>query len=185
MSVNPWIELSLTRTGLFQLAGKPTTNYNLLLYGKALLARRDGHTVFFIDNLSIIDRERLQHDLENSTELLNEFYVFTPKNLQEYYTIIDDLDLLYFQSAKKPIVFISGIFNFLLNKTTKTKSLSLMTHILGLLLDLTIPVFVTNEMRAVGEFDLPFLSFFLPTFFTEVYIVTVTGKETEMLKYNY
>lgn len=185
MSVDSWFELSTTENGLFQLAGTPTSNYNLLLYGKALLARRSGQTIFFIDNHNVIDHDKLKNDLDNDTTLIRDFFLFTPKNLIELYSIIDDLELLYFQSAHKPVIFISGIFEFLLNKSTNNKSLTIMAHILGLLKEFAVPVFVTNEMRSMPDFDVPFLSFYLPTFFSKVLIISMKGKETEILNYTY
>ena len=185
MTVNPWIELPNNRPGLYQLVGTPTTNYNLLLYGKSLLARREGNTVFFIDNHNIIDLNKLKCDLENNEELLNGYYVFTPKNLVEFITLIDDLDILYFHTAQKPVVFISGVFEFLIKHPTNSKDLSLMAHTLGLLNEFQVPVFTTNEIRATMEYDLPFLSFFIPAFFSKVLIVERNGKETDILSYNY
>ncbi len=185
MTVSPWIEFPNDEAGLFQLAGKPTTNYNLLLYGKALLARREGNTVFFIDNHIIIDFQKLKNDLENDSDLINGFYIFTPKNLTEFITLVDDLELLYFHTVKKPVICISGIFEFLIKNPTNQKNLTLMTYALGLLQDYHVPIFVTNEMRATGEFDLPFLSFLIPTFFSKVFIVELQGKDLEILSYNF
>lgn len=185
MTASPWLELPHTRPGLYQLTGTPVSNYNLLLYGKSLLARREGYTIFFIDNHGIIDNEKLKTDLENSTDLIKGFYVFTPKTMQELYTLVDDLDLLYFQTAIKPVIFISGIFEFLLQNPTHTKNLGLMAYTLGLLRDFNVPIFVTNEMRTTTEYDLPFLSHLLPPFFTKVFILSVKGKELDILNYNF
>ena len=185
MTASPWIELSHTEPGLYQLAGTPVSNYNLLLYGKSLLARREGNTVFFIDNHGIIDQKKLQSDLEQKPELINGFYVFTPKNIQEFYSLVDDLDLMYFHTAQKPVVFISGIFEFLLKNPTNTKNMGLMAYILGLLRDFEVPVFVTNEMRATMEIDMPFLSHLLPPFFAKVFILEVKGKELDVLSYTF
>ena len=185
MTVNPWMELPNNKPGLYQLAGTPTTNYNLLLYGKSLLARREGNTIFFIDNHNIIDFDRLKSDLENDKELLNGYYVFTPKNLVEFISLIDDLEILYFHTTQKPVVFISGVFEFLIKHPTNSKNLGLMAYSLGLLNEYQIPVFTTNEMRATMEYDLPFLSFFIPAFFFKVFIVEKDGKEIDILKYNY
>ena len=185
MSVNPWIELPPNEPGLYQLAGKPVSNYNLLLYGKALLTRREGSTVFFIDNHGSLDFEKLKSDLGNDTELINGFFVFSPKSLQELFTIVDDLDMLYFHTATKPVIFISGMFEFLIRSPTNSKHLGLMAYILGLLREFNVPVFVTNEMRASGDIDLPFLSFYIPTFFLKVYIIEIHGKEPEILEYNF
>lgn len=185
MTISPWIELSNDQTGLFQLAGKPVTNYNLLLYGKALLARREGHTVFFIDNHGIIDIEKLKSDLENNSNLITGFYVFTPKTLAEYVTLIDDLELLYFHTVEKPVICISGIFEYLIKNPTNHKNLTLMVYGLSLLQSYSVPIFVTNEMRVSGEYDLPFLSFLIPAFFSKVFIVELKGKNLDILSYNF
>lgn len=183
--INPWIELPNNKPGLYQLAGVPTTNYNLLLYGKALLARREGHTIFFVDNHGIVDFERLKTDLENDKDLIKGFYLFTPKKFIDFISIIDDLDLLYIHNNSRPIIFISGIFEFLVKNPTNTKNLGLMAYVLGLLGDYKIPIFVTNEMRIAQDYGSPFLSFFIPTFFTKVFIVEMEGKELNILTYNY
>lgn len=185
MTVTTWLELSNDQAGLFQLVGTPNTNYNSLLYAKALLARREGKKIFFIDNHGIMDIEKLQQDLTNDPDLIKGFYVFTPKNLQEFVTLVDDLELLYFPSVDQPLICISGIFEFLIKNPTNLKNLTLMVHLLGLLESYRIPVFVTNEMRATGEFDLPFLSFLIPTFFSKVLIIEVQGKELSVLNYNF
>ena len=185
MTVSPWIELSNDQTGLFQLSGRPFTNYNLLLYGKALLARREGHTVFFIDNHGIVDIQKLKIDLENDIDLINGFYIFTPKTLIEFITLIDDLELLYFHTVENPVIFISGIFEFLIKNPTNQKNLILMTYGLGLLQGYKVPIFVTNEMRASGEYDLPFLSFLIPNFFTKVFIFELQGKDFDILNYTF
>ena len=96
---------------------------------------------------------------------------------------MDDLDMLYFQTAEQPVIFISGVFEFLVKAPTNTKHLGLMAYTLGLLREFQVPVFVTNEMRTTGEYDLPFLSFFIPPFFSEVFIIDVHGKETDILQY--
>lgn len=185
MTVTTWLELSNDQAGLFQLAGTPNTNYNSLLYAKALLARREGKTIFFIDNHGIIDSEKLQQDLNHEPELIKGFYVFTPKNLPEFLSLVDDLELLYFTSVDQPLICISGIFEFLIKNPTNHKNLTLMVHLLGLLESYNLPVFVTNEMRATGEFDLPFLSFLVPTFFSKVFIIELHGKELSILNYTF
>ncbi len=185
MTASPWIELPHTEPGLYQLVGTPVSNYNLLLYGKALLARREGNTVYFIDNHSIIDQKKLQLDLEHKPELINGFYVFTPKNLLEFFALVDDLELLYFPTAQKPVVFISGIFEFLVKNPTHSKNLGLMAYALGLLRDFEVPVFVTNEMRTTTELTMPFLSHLLPPFFSKVFVLEVKGKELDVLNYTF
>jgi len=183
MTGNPWIELSNEKPGIFQLAGEPKSNYNLLLYGKALLARREGCTIFFIDNHGMIDLKKLRNDFNNDEQLLGGFYLFSPKNLVELLIIIDDLELFYFSSNSKPCIYITSIFEFLVKQPTNTKNLGLMAYSLGLLRDFEIPVFVTNEMRSTLEIKVPFLSFFIPQFFTKVFIVEIKGKQNEILQY--
>ena len=183
MSVNPWIELSNEEAGLFLLAGDPVTNYNVLLYGKALFARREGKTVFFIDNHGILNLNKLKEDFKNDKALLEGFFVFSPKNLVELITTIDDLDLQYFATASQPVIFISGIFEFLIKNPTNTKNLSLLTYGLGLLRQFTVPVFVTNEMRATEDFDVPFLPYLLKPFFSKAFIVEMSKTKTEILEY--
>lgn len=185
MSENPWIELSNNEAGLYQLAGEPVTNYNLLLYGKSLLARREGKIIFFIDNHNVIDVKKLKEDLNGDDKLLKGFFLFYPKSFLEFITLIDDLELQYFSTTEKPVIFISSIFEFLVNDPTNTKKLSLMMYGLGLLREFNIPVFVTNEMRSSIEFTLPFLSFLIPKFFSKVFIVEVEGKKSKILTYNY
>ena len=185
MTVDQWIELRNDEPGLYQLVGAPSTNYNLLLYGKALLARREGHTIFFIDNQNIIDLAKLKMDFQDDTSLLESFFLFSPKNLYEFVTMVDDLELQYFPTAEKPVICISGIFECLVNYPTHAKKLGLMAYILGLLRQFEIPVFVTNEMRSNIDMTLPFLAYLLPPFFTKVFIVEVQGKETNLLQYSF
>jgi hypothetical protein len=185
LSINPWLELSNTEPGLFQLVGSPKVNFTNLLYGKALLARREGYIVYYIDNHGLFDLEKLKQDLEHNRELLKGFFIFSPKNMAELLTIIDDLELQYKQNGKKQIICISSIFEFLTKNPTHMKTLFLMVHAMGILKQSNLPVFVTNEMRKFEDLEVPFLSFFIPPFFTKVFIIEQRGKESNFLTYNF
>ncbi|MFV2014298.1 MAG: hypothetical protein ACC656_02630, partial [Candidatus Heimdallarchaeota archaeon] len=161
--------------------------YNKLLYGKSLLACHEGRSIFFIDNGGIIDKEKLVNDLQQNQDLISTYFIFNPTNLVQLFEIVDDLELLYIKNSKKPTIFISNIFQFLLRDPRNSKKLELLYIILGLLKTFSqnynIPVFVSNETRKVKSKDSPFLSYLLPRFFDKIFIIDYLRGEQQSIEY--
>ena len=184
MSRNPFIEMSNSNKGLFQLVGTPRSNYNKLLYGKALLACHENQTVYFFDNKKLIEKETLINDLLGNENLLSSFFIFRPKNQLEFFQTVDDLDLLYLKNNEKNTftIFVSNIFEFIINDARNSRKTELLLYTLGLLKILTqqynIAVFSTNETRKQNSSDYPFLSYTFSPFFDKVYMLDfLKGKE--------
>jgi hypothetical protein len=182
MSVNPFIEIPNSNKGLYQLVGTPNSNYNKLLYGKALLACYEGRTIYFIDNKKTIEKETLVKDLHANETLLSKFFIFRPKTQIEFFETLDDLELFYLKTSSHPTIFVSNIFEFLFRDPRTAKKTELLVLSLGFLKTFSekydFAVFVTNETRKKTSGKYPFLSYLLQPFFDVVYMLDyVKGKQ--------
>lgn len=186
MTTNSWIDLSTNTGGLYQLCGPPGTSYDFYLYEKALKARKTGHRIIWIDNQQTFNVTRLKQDLNHKQEELQEFFVFSPKDMAHFLATTDDLDLFYL--VKRPVIFVDNIFEHLVTSPRDNDKLRWLAWILGQLYTLShqhnFPVFMTNELRKSDPYPRPFLAHLLPRFFTKVYIMDYVSHQTTFHEYD-
>lgn len=186
MATNPFIHITTNTSGLYQLCGRPGTNYEFYLYEKAIVTRRKGHRIIWIDNQQHFNVTRLKKDLKSKPEDLEEFFVFSPDDLTHFLDTVDDLDLHYL--TNKPVIFVDNIFEHLVTSPRDNKKLRSLAWIMGQLSTLSnqhqLPIFITNELRKSKDYPRPFLAHLLPRFFTKVYIMDYIGRKTSFHEYN-